>query len=182
MEQDPSAPLGRPLREPRQHLLDYPSRDLVAQAVERVHDRATFRFSWRICLSCAAAANLATASRRSRSSVMLYLTGHLTPSVFDRYNITDDVRWPVSFIATFCDTPARTRFRTAVLRKSWGIRPRPLNSRRSSRVMAFQIAVVVVPSTLARAPSATRWHASRHAERDDLIGLPSRGNAKGTIW
>src|SRR5437016_4908135 len=169
MEQDPSAPLGRPLREPRQHLLDYPSRDLVAQAVERVHDRATFRFSWRICLSCAAAANLATASRRSRSSVMLYLSN------------TDGVRWPVSFIATFCDTPARTRFRTAVLRKSWGIRPRPLNSRRSSRDMAFQMAFGVVPSAAARAASATRLQASRHAERKLVIGRPSRWNTNGTI-
>jgi hypothetical protein len=36
---------------------------------------------------------------------------------------TDRVLWPVICIATRSGTPHRTRFRTAVLRKSWGMRP-----------------------------------------------------------
>jgi len=38
-------------------------------------------------------------------------------------SIDGSVLWPVSFMAALCGTPARSRFRTAVRRKSWTSRP-----------------------------------------------------------
>jgi len=60
------------------------------------------------------AASFSTPSRRSCSATIAYR----------RY--TDSVLWPVSCIATERETPARSRFRTAVRLKSCGMRPREL--------------------------------------------------------
>jgi hypothetical protein len=63
------------------------------------------------------------------------------------------VLWPTIFMAVDRGTPARSRFGTAVRRKSWGMRPgRP-----------------------------ARQHAVSHALRKDLIGRPVRWNTHGMI-
>src|SRR6266481_1647726 len=63
------------------------------------------------------------------------------------------VRCPTIFMAVDRGTPARSRFRTAVRRKSWGMR---------SGIPAFV-------------------HAVTHARRKDLIGFPERWNIQGMI-
>ena len=60
--------------------------------------------------SSCAAASFRTASRKSASLTMSYRSNTLR------------VLCPVNCMATFSGTPARTRFRTAVRRKSWRIR------------------------------------------------------------
>jgi hypothetical protein len=87
--------------------------------------------------------SLSAASRRSPGDTMLYRSE------------TERVLWPVIVMATRSGMPARTRFRTAVRRKSWGMRPgHPAARHAAIRPQAF--APRPVSSSLATAADCAR--------------------------
>ena len=80
-------------------------------------------------------------------------------------SIIDSVRWPTMAMAVERGTPARSRLRTAVRRKSCGIR--------SGKT-------IVRPSRSTTRARPARRHAVIHARRNDRIRSPSRWKSHGS--